>query len=126
MMTYIETKIDEEKDLTIQTVSGSFTVQDIFDELDRYYAGHATMLILWDITRADLSSWQADQIISLVKKAKGYSHLRADGKTAIVIRKNLNYGISRMFQSYAENDKIEFEIKVFRDIEKAKEWLGVA
>ena len=125
-MSKIETKIYEEKDLTIQTASGPLTVQDACDKLDRYYAGHATMLILWDITRADLSSWQADQIISLVKKAKGYSHLRAGGKTAIVISKDLNFGISRMFQSYAENDKIEFEIKVFRDIEKAKEWLGVA
>ena len=125
-MPYIETKIDEEKDLTVQTVSGSFTVEDICDELERYYAGHATMLILWDIIRADLSSWQADQIVSLVKKAKGYSHLRAGGKTAIVISKDLNFGISRMFQSYAENDKIAFEIRVFRDIERAKEWLGVA
>ena len=125
-MSKIETKIYKEKDLTIHTVSGSLTVQVVYDELDRYYAGPVTMHILWDVTRADLSSWETDQIVSLVKKVKEHSHVRAGGKTAIVISKNLDFGISRMYQAYAEREKIDFEIGVFRDIEKAVLWLGVS
>ena len=124
-MSYIETKIDEEKDLTIHTVSGQLTVQDVRDALDRYYSGSVTMLILWDLTKVDLSSWATNQIVFLAKKVKEYSHLRIGGKTAVVIAKDLNFGIMRMYEAYAESEEIDFETRVFRDMEKAKEWLGV-
>ncbi len=112
-------------DLTIHTVTGDLSVQDVCDELDYYYSGHFTMLILWDVTRADLSSWQKDDIIYLARKVKKYSHLRRDGKTAIVLLRDVDFGISRMYQTYADVEKIDFEINVFRDVNEAKQWLGV-
>ena len=124
-MSYIETKIDEEKDLTIQMVVGPVSLQDACDELDRYYAGPFTKLILWDLTRAGISSYKTEHIIALVRKVKQYHHLRKGGKTAMVISKDLNYGLTRMYQAHAEGEELDFEIRVFRDMEKAKEWLGV-
>ena len=75
MISNIETKIYDDKDLTIYQVTGEHTVQDVWDELDRYYSGRYTRLILWDVTRADLSSWQSDNIFTLAQMVKNYSHL---------------------------------------------------
>jgi hypothetical protein len=124
-MPYIETKIDHEKDLTIQAVIGPVSLQDACDALDRYYAGLFTKLILWDLTRAEISSYKTEHIIALVRKVKQYHHLRKGGKTAMVISKDLDYGLTRIYQAYAETEGIAFEIRIFRDMEKAKEWLGV-
>lgn len=124
-MPEIITKIYEDLDLTVQTVTGSPTVQDISDVLDRYYSGTVTKLILWDTTFADLSSWKSDEVISLARKVKSHSHLRKGGKTAMVLNRDVDYGITRMYQAYAEIEKIDFELQTFRDMNDAKQWLGI-
>ena len=80
---------------------------------------------MWDLTRAEISSYKTEHIIALVRKVKQYHHLRKGGKTAMVISKDLDYGLTRIYQAYAETEGIAFEIRIFRDMEKAKEWLGV-
>ena len=125
-MADIKTKIHEDIDLTIHKITGALTVEEACDELDRYYAaGRFTMRILWELTGADISSWQREHITRLIYKVKEYSHLREGGKTALVLSRDLDFGISRMYQAYAAGERLEFEIEVFRDMEKAKEWLGV-
>jgi hypothetical protein len=96
------------------------------DELERYYSEHLTKLTLWDFVRGDHRLITSDHILELVQKMKERSYLRQDGKTAIVTHKDADFGMTRMLQAYAESQKIEFEIEVFKDIEKAKEWLGVS
>lgn len=121
----IKTKIYEDLDLTVQTVKGPITVQDACDELDRYYADRYTMLILWDLTGLDLSSLRKDQIMTLVYKVKQYAHLRKGGKTAFVLSRDIDYGVTEMYQAYAAGENLEFEIEVFRDKKEALQWLGV-
>lgn len=125
-MRKIETKLCEEKNLTIHTVLGPLDLKDVSEELDRYYSGYITKLTLWDLTREGQHLWQKEHIIALVKKMKDHSYLREGGKTAIVVYKDLDFGLSRMVQTYADIQNIAFEIAVFRDIDKAKEWLGVS
>lgn len=124
-MSSMKTEIYEDMDVTVHTVRGPLTVLKVCDELDRYYAGRFTMRILWDLTGADLSSWQRDHITRLICKVKEYSHLRKGGKTAMVLSRDLDFGISRMYQAYASGENLEFEIEVFRDMEKAKQWLEI-
>ena len=72
-MADIKTKIHEDIDLTIHKITGALTVEEACDELDRYYAaGRFTMRILWELTGADISSWQREHITRLIYKVKEY------------------------------------------------------
>ena len=79
--------------------------------------------VLWDEREADLSpihGLDIDRLASwslpLVEKCRG-------GRSAIVVEGDLNFGVARMMQSYAEAREFPFEVRCFRDREKALEWL---
>ena len=120
----IKLEINREKDLSIFTTTESYSIQDVCEVLDRYYSGPVTSLVLWDSTRLDLSSWQRDDILTAVRKSKEYSHLRAGGKSALVMPRDLHFGLGKMFQAYSEIDNLQIEVEVFRNIEEAIAWLG--
>ena len=112
-MSKIETKICIEKDLTVHRVSGPLSNQDVSIELDRYYsAENITKLKLWDLTREKQPLWQLDDVTSLVNIIRGYAHLRAGGKTALVVSEDVDFGISRMLQAHAENTNFAL-LKIF-------------
>jgi len=121
----IDVKIDEKRNLTVFTATAPLSSQEICDELDRYFSGRYTRLVLWDLTRAKNPSWSDADIKNVAWKVKQYSHLRKGGKTAYVVTGDLDFGISRMYQTYADIENVEFEIKIFRDIKKARKWLGI-
>ena len=125
LMADIKTKIYKDLDLTVHTVTGTPSVQDVCDELDQYYSDRYTKLILWDLTNADPSTWSGNEVMTLISKAKEYAHLRKDGKTAHVLSRDIDYGIARMYQAYSEIERFQFEVGVFRDMKEALQWLGV-
>ncbi len=116
---------DENKDLTIVTVKGLITAADLLDWGNRYYQGKITPLILWDVTQADLSTLQADQLNDIAENMSRISEARRGGKTAFVYSKPLEYGIGRMFQAYSEMQRMPFEVQSFQNFEDAMAWLGV-
>ena len=116
---------DEIKDLTIVTVKGLITAADLLDWGNRYYQGKITPLILWDVTQADLSTLQADQLNDIAENMSRISEARRGGKTAFVYSKPLEYGIGRMFQAYSEMQHMPFEVQSFQNFEDAMAWLGV-
>ena len=120
----IKIEINQEKDLSTFTTAESFSVQDVCDALDRYYSGPVTSLLLWDATRLNSSSWQRDDILTAVRKTKEYSHLRAGGKSALVMPRDLHFGLAKMYQAYSEVHNLKIEIEVFRNIGDARHWLG--
>ena len=121
----ISAKYDLAKDLTIVTAKGVITADDLLDWGNNYYEGQITSLILWDVTNADLSSLQADQLREIAENMSRISEVRKGGKTAFVYNKPLEYGIGRMFQAYSEMEDMPFEVQSFQSFDEAKAWLGV-
>ncbi len=121
----ISAKYDLAKDLTIVTAKGVITADDLLDWGNNYYEGQITSLILWDVTNADLSSLQADQLREIAENMSRISEVRKGGKTAFVYDKPLEYGIGRMFQAYSEMEDMPFEVQSFQSFDEAKAWLGV-
>ncbi len=116
---------DTEKDLTIVTAEGVITADDLLDWGNNYYEGQITSLVLWDVTNADLSKLQADQLREIAEHMRRISGARRGGKTAFVYDKPLDYGIGRIFQAYSEMEDMPFEVQSFQSLDKAREWLGV-
>ena len=121
----ISATYDLEKDLTIVTASGTITADVLRDWAVNYYKGQITSLILWDVTKADLSDIQGDQLMKIAEAIRPISEVRQGGKTAFVYDKPLEYGIGRMFQAYMEMENMPFEAQTFKSFDEAKQWLGV-
>jgi len=119
----IETSIDYQLDLTVHTVSGNLTSQELLDKLETYYQGKPTKLILWDFMNATWSGITSDELKHLVHKAKKYSRKR--GKTAFVFSSDIDFGIGRMIEAYAVINRYDYEFYSFRDRKDAEKWLGI-
>ena len=121
----ISAKYETEKDLTIVTAEGAISADDLLDWGNSYYEGRITPLILWDVTKADLSGIQSDKLRKIAEIMSRISEARRGGKTAFVYDNPLEFGIGRMFQAYSEMEDMPFQVQSFRNFHEARKWLGV-
>ena len=56
---------------------------------------------------------------------KSYTKKRAGGKTAIVGKFDVDFGLARMYEAYADYEKIQIEYKVFHQLDEAIKWLEI-
>ncbi|MBW2237975.1 MAG: hypothetical protein JRF39_02810 [Deltaproteobacteria bacterium] len=125
-MASIKTSYDYKNDLTTHKVEGVFTAKEAKEKIEVYYLGNSiTKNTLWDFTKADVSKITTDEYQEIVNVAKKYAHLRKGGRSALVLSKDVGYGIGRMYGALSEIENIPYEIRSFRDIKDAREWLGV-
>ena len=122
----IETSIDFDRDLTIQTVSGEISADDIRRRIRSYYEGEITGLLLWDFTDADIGNISASDVRNLVELTNSYAARRGGGKTALVFSSASSFGMGRMYDLSKEADGRPVTHASFRDLKAALEWLGAA
>ncbi len=122
-MTKIQKTIDKENQITIFTVSGEFFFDQIVDVVKQFYLSEFTLNIIFDLNKADMSALTAGQMEEIVKGAKEYAHLREGGKTALIMSRDLNYGIARMFETYCEIKGHPIAYNVFKNIDEAMTWI---
>lgn len=123
-MGQIQTVIDKTKDLTIQTVTGEITAEEIINKIKEYYTGKTTSHILWDFSNASLGKISPEDIQKIVSLTKEFSHFRRDGKTAMVFSSQLGFGLGRMYDILHDVGKSKVTHKAFLDNESAMKWLA--
>ena len=109
--------------LTVFTVRGKANADEVIDEIVDFLNGAATPLVLWDFTAGSLAGIPSEGLQRIVEKGKQFAEIRLGGRTGIVCSKEVDYGLARMFQSFAELARVPFEISVFRRMEDARAWL---
>lgn len=115
---------DDTKDLTIFTVEGSLTFDEQIATLQEFYSGDPTANVLWDFRGHKgnrISSEEVQKIISLVKS---YGNKRPKGKTALVSKKDLDFGLSRVSEAYANIENLPWAIRSFRSMDEALKWIN--
>ncbi len=83
------------------------------------------MKILTDLRNVDMSDLNSDDFRNLAAHVSAYDHRHLASKSAAVVNKPLEYGLSRVFMTNAEMDDVPTEQKLFGTVEEAEEWLGV-
>jgi hypothetical protein len=118
------TIIDKEKDIVYRTVIGIVTMEELLESIENILNHpdfHPGMKSLTDLRQAvhhtDSEDIQkiATLFIQNIKKIKG-------GKAAVVVSQKISFGMMRILQNFTEG--IPFDIEIFYELEKAKEWLG--
>lgn len=121
----IRVKKDYSQNLTLFTVSGDVSVEEMITEVENFFSSQPTKLAMWDLldVRGDgFAPSDVDKIISVIGK---YRAARKDGKTALVASSDYAYGLSRMHKAKAEMYKLDIDYYVTRNLDDALKWLGV-
>jgi hypothetical protein len=119
----VQQTVDQEKDLTTIRLAGRVRVDEFIRILEGFYEHGFTKNLLWDFSRADISSAERQELEKILSVAKRYAHLRPDGKTAILAPKTLDYGVGRMYEVLAEHGEHPVSHAVFTGMWRAAEWL---
>jgi hypothetical protein len=80
------------------------------------------MNVLGDFRKLDLSDLTIDDAQESSNFAQTLSERFGSGKIACVMKKDIDYGIARMWEMLTQNG-VSVEIRVFRSISAARTWL---
>ncbi len=114
----ITTEIDNDKQLTSHTAIGDVPFEELMTAIKQAWEGPQTMNIVWDFSKGtvDLSS---EQIKAISNHIKHHSEKRREGKTAIIVSRDLGYGMARMGGTLVEMKGATYKINTFRSYEEA-------
>ena len=119
----IKKKIDESADWTDVKATGTLGMQELMEFMAEIYSGNVTTRILLDFREADISVVSSDELMDIAKAVSEKLAGAPQGRSAIVVSSDPEYGIGRMFESYAQIAKIGREYRSFRDMSEARAWL---
>ena len=119
---HITRNVDQEKQLTIFSVDGDVTFETAMEALQSFYEEHPTKNLLLDLRNAMLEFLYYDDLDTLTDYAKQYGKVRAGGKTALVVSRDSDYGLSKMIETFSEVKDLPLQIMRFHSMEKAVQW----
>jgi len=123
----ITSEVDKTKNLTIFTLTGEMTLDEIQKAIKSFWEAHDLRLnALWDVQQAKLNNLKSSDMVSLTALIGQYTHRfeeRKGGKTAVVASSDLQYGFSRILGSLYEIEDFPTKLKIFRIMDEAFEWL---
>jgi hypothetical protein len=115
--------VDRERNLTTFTVAGQTTAEEQIRALDEFYSSEPTLHTIWDFRQITGQRISTEDLKRIIGRERQQTSLRAGGKTALVTKTDLDFGLGRMADTFAELEKLPYEIRTFRSIDKAIEWL---
>ena len=123
----ITSQVDKTKNLTIYTLTGELTLDEILNALKSFWEAHTlTLNLLWDARSAKLSQLKSEEMAEITGFIGQYLHRfeeRKGGKAAIVASSNLQYGLSRILGTFYEMEGFPTQLKIFRIMDEAIKWL---
>jgi hypothetical protein len=121
----VETLIDPAAGLITYTVTGDLELDDIRQALESLYENpdfRPGMNALWQIKNGTIAV-TATELPDLIELLKRLADKRGTGyRVAIVVRRNIDFGLSTVFQMHAYS--LPLEIKVFQSLTQAKRWVA--
>jgi len=122
-MATIDTNIDTSLQLTIHTITGEVSPDNISDKIKSYSESGPTELVLWDFSKADLSKLRIEHVDKFISLTKHYSSYRKGGKTALVFSSDLGFGLGRIFDTRLDIMDSRIPYMTFKNMEDALKWL---
>ena len=111
------------KDITFVVFSGKVLPEDINNALKAFYQSEITSKVVWHFARCDVTAITTESLSFISDNSIEFAKFRTDGKSALVCRDDLPFGLARMFVTM--NNIVDHPIngKVFRSTAEALAWL---
>jgi hypothetical protein len=110
-------------ELTLYILSGDVSFDELMEALKQFWEEAPTEKLLWDLRDATIGSLSENEIDGIFEYVQGHIAKRIGGKTAMLVRTDLDYTIGNIFM-FRVQDRLPFHFKVFRTLKEAVEWLG--
>jgi len=110
-------------ELTEHVATDIVTDEEMFACQTAFFESNPTRLELWDMSVADLSKITVEGLQRFVSRAARLGQARQGGRTAVITRTNLQYGLGRMAEILGEFESLPFALRIFRQRENAVKWL---
>jgi hypothetical protein len=124
----ITSKVEKKRNLTIFTLTGDLTLDEIIGALRSFWeGGELTLHTLWDTQHAvvkNLKSSDIENIACFIGQNRNRLGKRKDGKAAIVASTDLQYGLSRVLGTLYERENVPVRLHPFRSMDEAIRWLN--
>jgi len=120
----VNTFVDKKSSVIIHTVTGEITFQEIKSSYEAVLSHpdfQEDLCVIWDIRDADASKFDSQDVIRLARYFETQLKHRAKFKVAIIVSRDLEYGLSRMYQVAAAD--LPAKIGIFINLEDAKKWV---
>lgn len=121
----VEVSYDAEKKVLWRTISGDVTLEELIasisESLNRpdFPAGLKSLLDF----RAVTSFGHPSDVQKYTHLISQHKDKLAGIRVAVVVANDVSYGLTRMLQAHI--DRLPLELRVFRDMGKARDWLGI-
>ncbi len=113
--------VDEKTGITTVRAVGQILEGELTSFAEAHNDGSLTNIVLWDFLQADLSALSSERLQSGIRNWA--NNTNPGDRQAFVLKDNMDFGIGRMIEAYAELEKYKSRIQAFRSIEEATEWL---
>jgi hypothetical protein len=119
----IEKYIDQDKNLTTFKASGILSFDEFGEAIEGFYAAGPTDFVILDFSEAEGTGLQytSARLTQLVRFAEANRIGQEEGKTAIVVSKEVHYDLGRMVEAFTEDRPIQY--RVFYERGEAEKWL---
>jgi hypothetical protein len=122
-MATIDTIIDNNRQLTIHTITGEVSPDEISHKIKTYSESGPTEFVLWDFSEAEFSGIKSSDVETFIFLTKKYSSYRKGGKTALLFSSDLGFGLGREFDISLDLTDSKIPYMTFRNRELALKWL---
>ena len=116
-------RIDADRDLTTFVVDGDLTAAEIVQYSSEYYEESPTRSVLWDATSGTVNGISSEELRNVAKRMLNHTKRRSGGKTALVGRFDIDFGLARQYEAYAKMEQLPVQYQIFRNVEEAMERL---
>ena len=120
----VNTVVDKTTSVMIHTVTGEITFEEAKSSYEKVLTHpdfHEHIYTIWDIRDADASKFESQDVIRLARFFETQIKNRAKYKVAVIVSRDLEYGLSRMYQVAAAD--LPAKIGIFINLEDAIKWV---
>ena len=112
-----------ENDLTIFTVSGTVSAEEIVTAAAEDMAAPQTLNSIWDFSQASSVRLTTAAIEKIATNLTAHAAHIGGGKVALVGSGGIQVGLGKVFKAFAALAGLPYEYRVFRKRERAEAWL---
>ena len=113
----------QEGPIVINRLNEKVSIEELMAEILEHVNDWLEKPVIWVLEELDLGAITKDQLRIFAKDLARKSLAKKGKKTAIVTTNDLQFGLMRMFDSFANIDNFHITFSVLRDMEEAKKWL---
>ena len=120
----VRTVIDNEGDITEHIATGEVTDDEMFAAQVEFYENGPTTLQLWEMSECSVKGVTIGGMRTFIERAAQLGEARKNGRTAVTVSSQLQYGLARMAEAFGEFASLPFEFHAFKDHDTALAWLN--